>query len=57
MIPAAAVAAIQAEIEDAAIDELLHAPRNTAVRVAQQLEALGWDLVLRRAPSDAQTAA
>lgn len=47
----AALAVIRAAIEDATAAELLHHPRNAAVRVATALEDAGWTL----APSDTPT--
>lgn len=42
MIPAAAIAVIRAELEDAAITELLHRPGWTAQRIVHALADYGW---------------
>ncbi|MFF9262021.1 MULTISPECIES: hypothetical protein [Streptomyces] len=42
MIPAAALAVIRAELEDATAAELLNRPASTAKRIASALDAHGW---------------
>lgn len=42
MMPAAAIALIRAELEDATTGDLLHRPGWTAQRIAQVLAADGW---------------
>ncbi|MFD7994522.1 hypothetical protein [Streptomyces mexicanus] len=50
--PAAAVAVIRAEIEDAHLAEILNRPGWTAVRVVRALEQAGWTIT----PTEPKTA-